>query len=66
MKEEKKKEKEKVGAEDPAAAERKFAAKYSGENSAMTAAEKGYVDTVIVPNHSRQYLIAALQTMVKR
>lgn len=53
-------------AKDPAAAERKFAAKYSGENSAMTAAEKGYVDTVIVPNHSRQYLIAALQTMVKR
>ena len=53
-------------AKDPAAAERKFAAKYSGDNSAMTAAEKGYVDTVIIPNHSRQYLIAALQTMVKR
>ena len=53
-------------AKNPAAAERKFAAGYSGENSAMRAAEKGYVDTVIVPNHSRQYLIAALQTMVKR
>lgn len=48
------------------AAEAKFAKVYAEENSAMTAAEKGYVDTVILPNHSRQYLIAALQTMVKR
>ncbi len=53
-------------AKDPVAAEEKFAAIYAEENSAMTAAEKGYVDTVIFPNHTRQYLIAALQTIVKR
>ncbi len=51
---------------DPATAEAKFAKVYAEENSAMAAAEKGYIDTVILPNHSRQYLIAALQTMVKR
>ena len=47
-------------------AEAKFAKEYADDNSALLAAEKGYVDTVLVPNHSRQYLIAALQTLVKR
>lgn len=53
-------------AKDPSAAEAKFAKAYAEENSALVAAEKGYLDTVLVPNHSRQYLIAALRTLIKR
>lgn len=53
-------------AKDAAEAEKKLAKVYDDENSAMTAAEKGYLDNVIFPDHSRQYLIAALQTMIKR
>ena len=53
-------------AKNPDAAENKFAKAYAEENSALVAAEKGYLDTVLVPNHSRQYLIAALRTMIKR
>lgn len=53
-------------AKDQNAAEEKFAKVYAEENSALVAAEKGYLDTVLIPNHSRQYLIAALRTMIKR
>ncbi len=53
-------------AADPAKAEETFAKVYADENSALVVAEKGYVDTVLLPNHSRQYLIAALQTLIKR
>lgn len=53
-------------AKNPDAAEAKFAKAYAAENSALAAAEKGYLDTVLIPNHSRQYLIAALRTMIKR
>ena len=53
-------------ANDQTKAEEKFAKVYADENSAMVVAEKGYVDTVLIPNHSRQYLIAALRTLVKR
>ena len=52
-------------AKNAAVAERKFAKVYADDNSAMEAAEKGYVDMVIVPQHTRQYLIASLRAMIK-
>ena len=58
--------KEIAKAKNTAAAERKFAAVYANENSAMEAAEKGYADMVIFPSHTRQYLIASMQAMIKR
>lgn len=42
-----------------------LAKEYGEENtSAVTVAEKGYIDNVINPNFSRQYLIAAVQAFV--
>lgn len=58
--------KEIAGAADKAAAEKKFEEVYADANSSMEAAEKGYIDMVIVPSHSRQYLIASMQAMIKR
>lgn len=53
-------------AKDTEKAEAKFAKVYAEENSAFVAAEKGYIDSVLIPNHTRQYLLAALRTVVKR
>ena len=53
-------------AKDPDAAEAKFAKAYGVENSALVAAEKGCLDTVLLPAHTRQYLIASLRTVIKR
>ena len=58
--------KEIAKAKNVSAAERKFADMYARENSAMEAAIKGYADMVILPSHTRQYLIASMQTMIKR
>lgn len=58
--------KEIAAASDKAAAEKKFEDVYADANSSMEAAEKGYVDMVINPAHSRQYLIASMQAMIKR
>ena len=55
-----------AASKNSAEAEKKFAKEYGDENSAMTAAGKGYLDNVIIPNHSRQYLIAALHSVIKR
>ena len=50
-------------AKDVEAAEKKFASIYEADNSALSAARKGYLDNVILPNHTRQYLIAALRAI---
>ncbi len=45
----------------------KLAEAYAEENTvAAVVAEKGYVDNVINPNHSRQYLIAAVQAFLDK
>lgn len=51
----------KLGGDDAAA--KKFAKVYEDENTVFTAAEKGCFDNVILPEHSRQYLIAALKSL---
>ncbi len=44
-----------------------LAKEYGEENtSAVTVAEKGYIDNVINPNFSRQYLIAAVQAFISK
>ena len=54
-------------AKDKAKAEAKFADAYAEENqSAAVAAAAGYIDNVIEPTHTRQYLIAALQAYARR
>ncbi len=48
-------------AKDKESAEREFAKQYSEENcSATVVAESGYLDNVILPSLTRQYLIAAV------
>lgn len=45
----------------------KLAAAYGEENTAaVTVAEKGFIDNVISPNLSRQYLIAAVQAFLEK
>lgn len=52
-------------AKDQEKAEAKFAEVYAEDNSAVKAAEKGHFDTVLLPAHTRQYLIAALRVAAK-
>ncbi len=52
-----------AAAKNQAEVEKKFAGIYESENSAINAARKGYLDGVIIPNHTRQYLIAALRNI---
>lgn len=50
-----------ASAKDKAKAEEEFAKSYAEENaSATVVAESGYIDNVIVPSLTRQYLIAAV------
>ena len=59
--------KEIAEAKDKDAALEKAAKAYGEENTAaVTVAEKGYLDNVIVPNFSRQYLIAAVQAFIEK
>lgn len=54
-------------AKDKAKAEAKYAETYAEENqSAAVAGVNGYVDNVIEPTQTRQYLIAALQAYAER
>lgn len=54
-------------AKDKDAALNKLAAAYGEENTAaVTVAEKGFIDNVINPNFSRQYLIAAVQAFLEK
>lgn len=54
-------------AKDKAKAETKFAEAYAEENqSSAVAAAAGYIDNVIEPSQTRQYLIAALQAYGRR
>ena len=59
--------KEIAEAKDKDAALDKAAKAYGEENTAAaTVAEKGYLDNVIAPNFSRQYLIAAVQAFIEK
>ena len=59
--------KEIAEAKDKDAALIKLAKEYGDENTAaVTVAEKGYIDNVINPNFSRQYLIAAVQSFIEK
>ena len=59
--------KEIAEAKDKDAAVEKMAKAYGEENTAaVTVAEKGYLDNVINPNFSRQYLIAAVQMFIEK
>ena len=59
--------KEIAEAKDKDAALIKLAKEYGDENTAaVTVAEKGYIDNVINPNFSRQYLIAAVQAFIEK
>lgn len=59
--------KEIAEAKDKDAALEKAAKAYGEENTAaVTVAEKGYLDNVVVPNFSRQYLIAAVQAFIEK
>ncbi len=54
-------------AKDKDAAAAKLAEAYREENAAaVTVASKGYIDNVIDPNFSRQYLIAAVQAYIDK
>lgn len=54
-------------AKDKDAALNKLATAYGEENTAaVTVAEKGFIDNVINPNFSRQYLIAAVQAFLEK
>lgn len=54
-------------AKDREKATAKLAEAYAEENTAaVTVAEKGYIDNVISPNLSRQYLIAAVQAFIDK
>ena len=52
-------------AKDQEKTEANFAEVYAEDNSAVKAAEKGHFDTVLLPAHTRQYLIAALRVAAK-
>lgn len=54
-------------AEDRQKAEETFVSAYEDENmSAVVVAEKGFIDNVIDPDFTRQYLIAALQAYINK
>ena len=56
-----------AAAKDKKKAEAAFAEKYSEENlSAAVSAAAGYVDNVIEPEFTRQYLISAVAAFAKR
>ncbi len=54
-------------AENKEKATEELAKEYAEENTAaVTVAEKGFIDNVIAPNFSRQYLIAAVQAYISK
>lgn len=56
-----------AAATDKAKATEEFAAAYEDENmSAIAVSEKGFIDNVIDPDFTRQYVIAALQAFINK
>lgn len=54
-------------ADDVSLAEKQFAETYENDNmAAVCVAEKGFIDNVIDPDFTRQYLIAALQAYINK
>ena len=54
-------------ADDVSLAEKQFAETHENDNmAAVCVAEKGFIDNVIDPDFTRQYLIAALQAYINK